>query len=122
MVTSPSTGADSQAWDYVNHFTEVSAWIPKNIVVVNKRAFRRLDKASQEIILDAAANAESAGWAGVAARAAKDKATLIANGMTVSQPSPELIKELKAIGKTMSDEWKAEAPKDVAAILYNYEK
>ncbi|MBD5770803.1 TRAP transporter substrate-binding protein [Marinomonas colpomeniae] len=122
MVTSPSTGVDSQAWDYVNHFTEISAWIPKNIVVVNKRAFRRLDKASQEIILDAAANAESAGWAGVAARAAKDKATLIANGMTVSQPSPELIKELKAIGKTMSDEWKAEAPKDVAAILYNYEK
>jgi TRAP-type C4-dicarboxylate transport system substrate-binding protein len=122
MVTSPSTGVDSQAWDYVNHFTEISAWIPKNIVVVNKRAFRRLDKASQEIILDAAANAESAGWAGVAARAAKDKATLIANGMTVSQPSPELIKELKTIGKTMSDEWKAEAPKDVAAILYNYEK
>lgn len=122
MVTSPSTGVDSQAWDYVNHFTEISAWVPKNIVVVNKRSFRRLDKASQQIILDAAANAESAGWAGVAARAAKDKATLIANGMTVSQPSPALLEELKAIGKTMSDEWKAEAPKDVAAILSRYEK
>ncbi|MBR7888831.1 TRAP transporter substrate-binding protein [Marinomonas sp. A79] len=121
MITSPSTGVDSQAWDYVNHYTDVKAWIPKNIVVVNKRAFRRLDKDTQTIILDAAKHAEAAGWTQIAERAANDKATLLENGMMVTDPSPTLVAELKAIGKTMTEEWKAEAPKDIGAILSRYE-
>jgi len=121
MITSPSTGVDSQAWDYVNYYTDVKAWIPKNIIVVNKRSFRRLDKATQQVVLDAAKNAEAAGWTKVAERAAKDKATLEANGMTVTDPSPELLSELQAIGKTMTEEWKAEAPKEVGEILTRYQ-
>ncbi len=121
MITSPSTGVDSQAWDYVNNYTDIQAWIPKNIIVVNKRAFRRLDKATQQVILDAAKHAEAAGWTKVAARAEKDKATLVENGMTVSDPSPQLLKELQAIGKTMTEEWTAESPKDVGAILSRYQ-
>jgi TRAP-type C4-dicarboxylate transport system substrate-binding protein len=121
MITSPSTGVDSQAWDYVNNYTDIQAWIPKNIIVVNKRAFRRLDKATQQVILDAAKHAEAAGWTKVAARAEKDKATLVENGMTVSDPSPALLKELQAIGKTMTEEWTAESPKDVGAILSRYQ-
>ena len=38
MITSPSTGANGQAWDYLSHYTDIKAWIPKNVVVVNKRA------------------------------------------------------------------------------------
>ncbi|WP_111637306.1 TRAP transporter substrate-binding protein [Marinomonas shanghaiensis] len=121
MITSPSTGVDSQAWDYVNNYTDIKAWIPKNIIVVNKRAFRRLDKATQQVVLDAAKNAEAAGWTKVAARAEKDKATLVENGMTVSDPSPQLVEELKAIGKTMTEEWKAEAPKEIGEILTRYQ-
>ncbi|GAB3487598.1 TRAP transporter substrate-binding protein [Marinomonas epiphytica] len=121
MVTSPSTGVDSQAWDYVNHFTDIQAWIPKNIVIVNKRAFRRLDAATQQIVLDAAKNAEAKGWTGVAARAAKDRAILIENGMTVTDPSAELVAELTKIGETMAQEWEAEAPKEVGEILSAYQ-
>ncbi|MFT2099156.1 TRAP transporter substrate-binding protein [Marinomonas sp. 2405UD66-6] len=121
MVTSPSTGVTSQAWDYVNYYTDIKAWVPKNIVVANKKAFRRLDKETQQIIMDAAEHAEAEGWAKVVARADKDTQILIDNGMTVSEPSPELLKELQAIGKTMTQEWKEEAPKDVGTILGNYE-
>ncbi|KZN13887.1 TRAP transporter substrate-binding protein [Marinomonas sp. TW1] len=121
MITSPSTGVDSQAWDYVNYYTDVKAWIPKNIVVVNKRAFRRLDKDTQSAILEAAKNAEALGWEKVAERAASDKAKLAANGMQVSDPSPELLNELQAIGATMIEEWKAEAPKEVGDILTRYQ-
>src|SRR5690606_7960737 len=38
MITSPSTGADSKAWDYVSYYHNTQAWLPKNIVVVNKDA------------------------------------------------------------------------------------
>ena len=121
MVTSPSTGVSSQAWDYVNYYTETNAWVPKNIVVVNKRVFRRLDKDTQKIIMDAAAHAEADGWEKVVTRADKDTQILIDNGMTVSKPSPQLLKELQAIGKTMTQEWKDEAPKEVGDILSRYE-
>ena len=91
---------DSQAWDYVNYYTDVKAWIPKNIVVVNKRAFRRLNKDVQSAILTAAEHAEKMGWEKVAERAASDKQKLIDNGMNVSDPSAKLISELQAIGNT----------------------
>ncbi|MBA4503021.1 TRAP transporter substrate-binding protein [Marinobacterium marinum] len=122
MITSPSTGANGQAWDYLTHYTDIKAWIPKNIVVANKRAFRRLDKATQQMILTAAANAESKGWEGVRATTRQDTETLAANGIVVSEPSAELIAELEKIGQIMIKEWEAEAPAEIGKILKQYQQ
>lgn len=120
MVTSPSTGVNGQAWDYLTHYTDIKAWIPKNVVVVNKRAFQRLSEESQNVILAAAANAEAKGWEGVRVKAKEDTDTLAANGIEVSEPSAELLSELQAIGDVMIEEWKTEAPAEVSAILDAY--
>lgn len=122
MITSPSTGVGSQAWDYVHYYTDVHAWIPKNIVVVNKRSFRRLDKTTQKIIMNAATKAEKDGWEKVVERATKDTKILVNNGITVTTPSQKLLNELQAVGKTMTQEWKKESPKEVGTILSHYEK
>ncbi|MBR9869149.1 MAG: TRAP transporter substrate-binding protein [Oceanospirillales bacterium] len=119
MITSPSTGVNGQAWDYLTNYTDVRAWIPKNMVVINKRSFMRLDKPTQQIIMEAAANAQAKGWAGVRGKAAEDTMTLAEHGIVVAEPSPELMTELNKIGATMVDEWKAEAP-EVGAILTKY--
>lgn len=119
MITSPSTGVNGQAWDYLSHYTDIRAWIPKNVVVVNNRSFKRLDKKTQQIIRDAAANAEAKGWAGVKAKAQEDTQMLADKGIIVSEPSTELMAELNKIGATMIDEWKAEAP-EVEAILSTF--
>ncbi len=120
MITSPTTGVNGQAWDYLEHFTDVRAWIPKNVVVVNKRAFKRLDEKTQQVILDAAAHAESEGWKRVRVTAAEDTEALAKNGITVTEPSAELMTELQKIGDIMIEEWKAEAPSEVGAILSSY--
>ena len=120
MVTSPTTGANGQAWDYLSDYTDIKAWIPKNIVVVNKRAFSRLSPEAQATVLTAAANAEAKGWETVRVNASADTATLAANNITVAEPSAELITELEAIGKTIVEEWSAEAPEEVGAILKAY--
>lgn len=122
MITSPSTGVNGQAWDYVSNFTDIRAWIPKNIVVVNKRTFRRLSEEQQKIILDAAAAAEARGWEEVRETARKDTEALAEHGITVSEPSPELMAELQKIGDIMIEEWKEEAPEEVGAILAGYGK
>jgi len=122
MITSPSTGANGQAWDYVNNYTDIQAWIPKNVVVVNTRSFKRLDKETQQVILDAAANAEKAGWEVVQAEAKKDTQTLIDNGIAVAQPSEKLLGELATIGETMEAEWLAESGPEIKALIENYKK
>ena len=117
MLTSPSTGADSKAWDYVSHFTEVNAFIPKNIVVVNKRAFARLPENVQAAVLEAAARAEARGWAMSEKEAAEKIAVMADNGMTIVKPSAELMDGLNKIGTQMLEEWTAGADEDTRAIL-----
>ena len=117
MMTSPSTGVSSSAWDYVTHYTPVNAWIPKNVVVVNKRAFDRLDAEVQQAVLDAAAAAETRGWEMSEAEADAQTQVLADNGMTVVEPSPELVSGLQEIGATMLETLRSGASEATVSIL-----
>ena len=89
MITSPSTGADSTAWDFVTHYTAIDAWVPKNIVVVNKRAFDGLSAEVQAAVVAAAGAAETRGWEMSAKEAAEKTKVMADNGMIIVQPSAE---------------------------------
>jgi TRAP-type transport system periplasmic protein len=120
MVTSPSTGVNSQSWDYISHFTTINAWIPKNMLFVNAKIFNRLDDATKAVIMTAAANAEKKGWALGRKLAVEHTNTLKENGMVVSPPSAQLDSELRKIGKTMVKEWLAESGANGKAIIDAY--
>jgi TRAP-type C4-dicarboxylate transport system substrate-binding protein len=120
MITSPSTGANGQSWDYVKHYTDIQAWIPKNMVVVNKKAFKRLDGASQKAVLAAANKAQADGWRIVREKAVEHTNVLKENGTTVAQPSQELLAELTKIGKTMTAEWLLEIGDEGKEIMAKY--
>lgn len=122
MITSPSTGANSKAWDFLSHYTDIQAWIPKNIVVVNKRSFRRLDEATQAAVLDAAKAAETRGWQMSQDETAAKVAVLQENGITVVTPSAELMDGLRAIGAQMVADWTVEAGDAGKALLDAYQQ
>lgn len=122
MITSPSTGANSQAWDFLSHYTDIQAWIPKNIVVVNKRSFQRLDEETQQAVLDAAAAAETRGWEMSKKETDDQTAVLKENGITIVEPSEELMTGLREIGAQMLENWKEEAGDDGAALLDAYQQ
>lgn len=117
MVTSPTTGVSSQAWDFVGHYTDTQAWIPKNMVIVNARAFKRLAPAVQEALMEAAARAEVRGWEMAVSETVEKTATLMEKGMQVSSPTERFRSELKQIGQIMSEEWAGEAGATGAEIL-----
>lgn len=121
MITSPSTGVDSKVWDFLKYYTDLQAWIPKNIVVVNKKSFRKLDQATQDAILAAAAEAEKRGWEMSQKENTEQVKKLQENGIQVIGPSPELITGLKAVGSTMLDEWKSAAGAQGEAVLKAYQ-
>ncbi len=122
MITSPSTGVNSTAWDFVSHYSPINAWVPKNIVVVNQRIFDRLDDATKAAVLDAAAAAETRGWEMSAAEADVKTKALAENGIVVYEPSAALVEGLQGIGTQMLDNWKANASDAALSILTAYQQ
>ncbi len=120
MMTSPSTGVSSQAWDYTTVYVDVQAWLPKNVVFVNTDAFNALTADEQAAVMAAAATAETRGWEMSEAETATQIAALAENGMTVVAPSEAMSAALAAAGTTMEAEWLAEAGDTGAAIIAAY--
>ena len=120
MITSPSTGADGQAWDYLTHFYHTQAWLPKNIVVVNVKAFNGLDEDVQNAVLEAAAKAEERGWQMSREETEAKIQILKDNGIKVADPNPELKAELAKLGEQMAGEWAERAGDAGKAILEAY--
>jgi TRAP-type C4-dicarboxylate transport system substrate-binding protein len=121
-ITSGATGYDTKAWEVVKNYYDTQAWLPKNIVFVNKAAFDALDKGSQAAVLKAAAAAEERGW-----KVSEDKnkwylEQLAKNGMSVSPPSAQLKADFRKIGDTMTAEWLKTAGADGQAIVSEYKK
>ena len=121
-ITSGATGYDTKAWEVVKTYYDTQAWIPKNIVFVNQKAFDALDKPSQDAVLKAAAAAEERGW-----KVSEEKTKwyldqLKANGMTVAAPSAQLKTDFQKIGATMTEEWLKTAGADGKAIVDAYKK
>lgn len=121
MITSPATGADTKAWDYLSHFNHAQLWLPKNMVIVSEKAFSRLDEASQQAVLEAAEAAEARGWEMSRQETADALAVLEENGIEVSEPTAELATLLEEVGATMTEEWAGRAGDQGAAILEAYE-
>jgi len=122
MITSSSFGASNKAWDYLKYFYDTQAWLPKNFIVVSKRAWGSLDADTQKALMDAAAKAEARGWKMSEESNNSAKKQLADNGMSVAAPSDALAAGFKDIGKTMSDEWAKDAGDEGKAVLDAFNK
>ena len=122
MITSPSTGANSKAWDFVKYFHHTQAWLPKNMVIVNAKAFAKLPEDQRKAVLEAAKKAEERGWK-MSMKETNDKLDVLKkNGMVIVTPSAELMNGLKEIGRKMTADWAKKTGPDGKAILDAYMK
>ncbi len=122
MISSGATGVDTQAWDYLTHYYDLNAFLPQNIVMVNKAAFDALSAADREAIRKAAADAEARGWAKSAELNEGYKKTMAEKGMKVLQPTAGMIAEVTKIGETMAGEWAKRAGADGEAVIAAFRK
>ncbi|MCE9684124.1 TRAP transporter substrate-binding protein [Halomonas alkalisoli] len=120
MITSTSTGNSMTAWDYVSHYTVANLWLPKNIVFINQRAFDRLDEATQEAVLEAAARAEERGWQMSRDDNESSTQALQENGITVSTPNDEVAAALQAAGDRLFNDWEERADDTAKQVLETY--
>ena len=120
MITSPSTGVNIKAWDFLTHYYDTQAWLPKNVTVVNVDAFEALSPELQDAVMTAAAAAEQRGWEASRNETAEKTQILLDNGIAVAEPSESLAASLREIGATMTEEWADRAGDEGAAILQSY--
>jgi TRAP-type C4-dicarboxylate transport system substrate-binding protein len=105
FISSGSTGYDRKVWEQMTHWYDVAAWLPRNLVFVNKDAWEELDEATQQVLEDCAAEATAAGTAESERLNDWYKEQLTANGMSVQPAGEQLRADLEKIGQTMTDEW-----------------
>jgi TRAP-type transport system periplasmic protein len=121
-MTSGATGVDSKLFEHLKYYYDVQAWLPKNAVIANKRAFDALDKPTQEAVVKAAAAAEARGWAESRKVNEDTLATLKKNGMEVLPPSAQLKADMKRVGDTILKEWLDRAGAEGKALLDAYRR
>jgi len=122
MMTSGATGYDTKVYETVKNFYDTQAWLPKNVVIVNQKAFDALDKTAQSALINAAAAAETRGW-----RLSEEKTgwyldQLRKNGMNVAPPGPALKADLRRIGDAMLEDWLKKTGGEGKAVVDAYRK
>jgi len=122
MLTSPATGVDSKAWEYVDYYYDAQVFIPQSLVIANKDKIKALPQESQDILFQAAKRAEERGWQMARDKTAGLTQTLAENGMEVSDLSKPLKEELSVIGDKIAQEWRDKAGSKGKKILEAYEK
>ena len=122
MLTSSSTGVSSKAWEFSKYYYDTNAWHPRNVVIVNERAWQRLSDAERAAITKASADAEKRGWDLCKTNDESGKKLLATNGMQVVPPGKDLVDGFVKIGQTMQADWVKKAGPDGEAVLAAYKK
>lgn len=121
-MSSGSTGYDTKTYEHLKYFYDLQAWLPKNAVVANKKAFDALDKPTQDALRQAAAEAEKRGWATSEKKTGEYLDLLKKNGMTVAPPSAQLKADMQKVGDTMLKEWLDKAGAEGKSVVDAYRK
>jgi TRAP-type C4-dicarboxylate transport system substrate-binding protein len=121
-MSSGSTGYDTKTYEHIKNWYDTQAWLPKNAVIMNRAAFNALDKATQDAVLKAAADAETRGWAASKKANAETLDKLKANGMNIIAPSAALKSDMKKVGDTMLKEWLEKAGPEGQQLVDAYKK
>jgi len=121
-MTSGATGVDSKIWESLTHYHTVNAWLPKNMLVVNRKEFDRLDKAAQDIVVKLAQEAERKGWERMRRYNQESIDILAKNKMTIVTPTPQLMSDMRKIGDEMVADWLKQAGADGKEIIDAYNR
>ena len=119
-MSSGATGFDSKTYEHIKNWYDTQAWLPKNAIIVNRKAFDSLDKATQAAVLKAAADAETRGWKLSQEKNAWYVDQLKQKGMSILAPSEQLMADLKKVGNYMLAEWQRKAGDEGRKVVEAY--
>ena len=121
-MSSVSTGYDTKTYESIKNYYDTQAWLPKNAVLVNLKAFNALDAATQAAVTKAATEAQDRGWKVSQEKTEEYKRLLTGKGMTIHKPSAKLMTDMQQVGSLMLTDWQKASGAEGAAIIAEYSK
>lgn len=122
FMTSGTTGYDAKVYEQVKYFYDTQAWVPRNAVIVNKKAFDALDKATQAAVIFAANDAEIRGWTISSVKNDWYLSALKQKGMSVHKPNDKMQASFQQLGDVMLAEWLKKASNVGSTVVDAYRK
>jgi TRAP-type C4-dicarboxylate transport system substrate-binding protein len=122
MISSGSTGWDAKLHEHVKYWYDTQAWLPRNLIVVNKGAFDALDAPTKQAVLKAAADAEVRGLAASKRANGESLDKLKGGGMNILPPPAALTADMKKVGETLLKEWLDKAGPEGKQLVDAYRK
>lgn len=122
LWTSAQTGTDVQIWDYVKNFTYTGTMHNKNAILVNERAFRQLDAATQKVVTEAGEAATKRGWE-MSKKAGEERENVLkGHGVAIAQSPKDVLDAIEVAGKGMVADWLGTATAEEKAVYETYQK
>ena len=119
-MSSGSTGYDSKTYESIKYWYDTQAWLPKNAIIVNKKAFDALDAPTQAALTKAAADAEVRGWKLSEEKNDWSKKALAEKGMNIMTPPAKLVSDMKQVGTIMLADWQKKSGAEGEAIVSSF--
>ena len=119
-MSSGSTGYDSKTYESVKYWYDTQAWLPKNAIIVNKKAFDALDAPTQAALTKAAADAEVRGWKLSEEKNEFYKKALAEKGMNILAPPAKLVADMKQVGTIMLADWQKKAGAEGETLVSSF--
>ncbi len=120
MYTSSASGVDAKAWEILKYFTPINIVGPVNMINVNQKAWDKLPKNIQDIVMEVAAQMEDDMWNLAGDIDRKSRTKLVEKGMIIDPVSKEFRMELNQLGKTLRADWVKKAGADAKGVLDDY--
>lgn len=117
MISSGSTGYDRKLWEHVNYYYDVKAWLPRNMVIVNGKAWSRLSDETRAVIETAAANAEEKCWAKAEELDGWYVEQFKEHGMHIGRLNADMQAAFEAVGAELREDWVKRAGEKGQAVL-----
>ncbi len=122
MMSSGSTGWDAKLHEHVKYWYDTQAWLPRNLIVVNKAALDALDAPTKQALMKAAADAEVRGLAASKKANTESLDKLKGGGMNILPPPAALAADMKKVGETLLKEWLDKAGPEGKQLIDAYKK
>jgi TRAP-type C4-dicarboxylate transport system substrate-binding protein len=120
VSTSSSSGVDGKFWEFLRHYSRFDWANPVSTVTVNLDAWRRLTAEHQRAIEALAAELEPRFWEVSVQEDERNLATLRGNGMSVTDPSPEMKRQITTAAERIWAAYVREAGADAGRIVSEF--
>jgi TRAP-type C4-dicarboxylate transport system substrate-binding protein len=122
VMTSTPTAVDGKFWEVLKYFEPLNITIATNMVTVNLKAFNKLPKAQQELLVKIGKEMEGTMWANVKTWDKEQEAISNKNGIETVKPSSKMVGELEKITEGIRAEWLKGANADSKKIYAEFLK